>query len=116
MNRFKVMDRHLQIHRNYLLEASAGTGKTFSIQNIIVRFLIETSEDQIEPFPLNKLLVVTFTRASTRDLRLRIRADIEQALDILSDQSDSFSESIPDYLKAIFPTITDQQYLRLNNS
>ena len=56
-----------------------GTGKTFSIQNIVVRLLIESQEHK-EPLSLQKILVVTFTRAATRDLKVRIRSNIEKAL------------------------------------
>ncbi|WP_068471490.1 UvrD-helicase domain-containing protein [Candidatus Protochlamydia phocaeensis] len=101
MKKFNVLDRRLALHQHYLLEASAGTGKTFSIQNIVVRLLIESQQGG-EPLPLSKILVVTFTRAATRDLRLRIRANIEQALAHLNDWlSDTpVEENIPDYLKA----------------
>ncbi len=42
-----------------LLEASAGTGKTFSIKHLVLRLIVE------EKMPINQLLVVTFTRAAT---------------------------------------------------
>ena len=98
MKNFKVLDRNLKLHQNYLLEASAGTGKTFSIQNIVVRLLIESGEHN-DPINLPKILVVTFTKAAARDLKLRIRANIEQAIDFL--QPDSLSDWAPDYLKAL---------------
>ncbi len=98
MKQFNVLERNLSIHQNYLLEASAGTGKTFSIQNIVVRLLLEKPT-----IPLNKILVVTFTRAATRDLLLRIRKNIEDALSVfnrwLIDRS--IKESALDYLQAI---------------
>ena len=96
MKQFDVLDRNLSIHRHYLLEASAGTGKTFSIQNIVVRLLIESTAESIPPL-INQILVVTFTRAATRDLKVRIRANIDLALTHLQG---SF-EAAPDYLKAI---------------
>lgn len=101
MKKFKVLDRNLTLHQHYLLEASAGTGKTFSIQNIVVRLLIEPYGEE-EPLPLQKILVVTFTRAATRDLKIRIRSNIEQAISyLLSWQiGDSLAEQAPDYLKA----------------
>jgi exodeoxyribonuclease V beta subunit len=93
MNRtFDVADRHLQLDQNYLLEASAGTGKTFSIENIVVRFLIDT-----EPLSLEQILVVTFTRAATRDLKMRIRNHIIKSIDCL----ESDKEDAPDYLKQL---------------
>lgn len=101
MKQFKVLDRHLNLHQNYLLEASAGTGKTFSIQNIVVRLLIE-QQGEDEPFLLQKILVVTFTRAATRDLKIRIRSNIDQALQYLQNWlcQDPQMEQAPDYLKA----------------
>jgi exodeoxyribonuclease V beta subunit len=101
MKKFKVLDRNLTLHQHYLLEASAGTGKTFSIQNIVVRLLIESHGEE-EPLPLQKILVVTFTRAATRDLKIRIRSNIEQAINYLQSWQigDSLAEQAPDYLKA----------------
>lgn len=101
MKQFKVLDRNLALHQHYLLEASAGTGKTFSIQNIIVRLLIEPQLEK-NPLSLQKILVVTFTRAATRDLKIRIRSNIEQALDYLqsSQMQGVIAEHAPDYLKA----------------
>jgi exodeoxyribonuclease V beta subunit len=102
MKEFKVLDRDLSLHQHYLIEASAGTGKTFSIQNIIVRLLIEPC-GQEEPILLHKILVVTFTRAAARDLRIRIRLNIEQALNFLQDQQgqEHIVDQAPDYLQAI---------------
>ena len=51
MRSFNVLDRDQNIAQNYLLEASAGTGKTFSIENIVVRLLLE------KDFPLSKSCV-----------------------------------------------------------
>ena len=41
-----------------LIEAAAGTGKTYTIQNLAVRFLLERR------LPIRSLLVVTFTEAA----------------------------------------------------
>ncbi len=62
----------------HLLEASAGTGKTFAIEHIFVRLLLETEHIEAE-----QILAVTFTRASARDLKLRIRSNIEEALRLM---------------------------------
>lgn len=100
MQQFNVLDRHLQIHQHHLLEASAGTGKTFSIQNIVVRLLIESNSLDEDPLALNKILVMTFTRAATRDLKQRIRANIESSINDLNNwiQTGSNDESMADYL------------------
>jgi exodeoxyribonuclease V beta subunit len=49
-----------------LLEASAGTGKTFTIAALAARYVADG-------LPLEKLLVVTFTRMATGELRERVR-------------------------------------------
>jgi len=76
---FDVLDRQRSIHGNAFLEASAGTGKTFAIENIVVRLLIENDPEHV-PLMLERILVVTFTRASTRDLKARVRANLETIL------------------------------------
>ncbi len=50
-----------------VIEASAGTGKTFAISALVTRLIAE------EGLPLEEILVVTFTRAATAELRARVR-------------------------------------------
>ncbi|MGA8164037.1 MAG: UvrD-helicase domain-containing protein [Waddliaceae bacterium] len=76
---FTVLSREQKIHRHYFLEASAWTGKTFAIEHIAVRLLIED-----DPLPLEQILIAAFTKAATRDLLIRIRTTIEQAIACLS--------------------------------
>lgn len=94
--KFDVLSRHCDIHRHYLLEASAGTGKTYSIENVVARLLIEPVPDAGQPLALEQILVVTFTRAATRDLKERIRINLEKARLMLSQEG-----GMPDYLQAI---------------
>jgi len=54
-----------------LIEASAGTGKTFSIAMLVLRFVVE------QQMPIEKVLVVTFTKAATQELRTRIRMRLQ---------------------------------------
>ena len=61
-----------------LLEASAGTGKTYALARIYLRLV---AEHGIE---VGKILVVTFTNAATEELRGRIRELLVEALDGLS--------------------------------
>jgi len=58
-----------------LIEASAGTGKTHTIASLFVRLLLEAD------LTLPEILVVTYTRAATAELRLRIRKRLGQALE-----------------------------------
>lgn len=57
-----------------LIEASAGTGKTFSIAIMVVRLVVE------KRLPMEKILLVTFTKAATAELEDRVRNFIRTAL------------------------------------
>jgi len=59
------------------IEASAGTGKTYALAGLAVRFIAERGVRPAE------LLVVTFTRAATRELRDRIRHRLVEAAEHL---------------------------------
>ena len=61
-----------------LVEASAGTGKTFSITRIFVRLLLEGLD-------LSQILVLSFTNASTNELRERIRKTLKEAFSFLKE-------------------------------
>ena len=63
-----------------LIEASAGTGKTFSIAMLVLRFIVEKKQD------IGSILVVTFTKAATRELRERIRLRLQEAKEILEER------------------------------
>ena len=65
----------------HLLEASAGTGKTYTIAALVLRLVAEQN------IPLDEILVVTFTRAATAELRDRIRARLTQALTAFEQDS-----------------------------
>jgi len=61
-----------------LIEASAGSGKTYTISRIFLRLLMERH------FTVERILVVTFTEAATKELRGRIRAMLAAARQALS--------------------------------
>ena len=54
-----------------LVEASAGTGKTYSIQSAYLRLVLEG-------YPVTGILVVTFTDAATTELRDRLRIVLDE--------------------------------------
>ena len=56
-----------------LLEASAGTGKTWTIAALYLRLLLERGLEVPE------ILVVTFTQAATEELRERIRGRVRES-------------------------------------
>lgn len=63
-----------------LIEASAGTGKTYTIAALYLRLLLGLGGEAafIRPVNVEELLVVTFTEAATEELRGRIRSNIHE--------------------------------------
>lgn len=63
-----------------LIEASAGTGKTFNLAGLYLRLIAE------ENASVRNILVMTFTRAATQELRERIRSRLARAALIAHDR------------------------------
>src|SRR5690606_15998817 len=61
--------RDLDLRRPALLEASAGTGKTYAIEHLVLRILTE-----IEGMELGHIVVLTFTDKATGELKEKIRS------------------------------------------
>ncbi|ABB32122.1 exodeoxyribonuclease V, beta subunit [Geobacter metallireducens RCH3] len=61
-----------------LIEASAGTGKTYAIACLYLRLVVERG---LKP---EEILVVTFTEAATKELRSRIRERLREARDVFA--------------------------------
>ncbi len=63
-----------------LIEASAGTGKTFTIGVLYLRLLLGLGGDTAYPrrLTVEEILVVTFTEAATEELKGRIRSNIHR--------------------------------------
>ncbi|MCP5501413.1 MAG: UvrD-helicase domain-containing protein [Leptospiraceae bacterium] len=64
--------------RHAVIEASAGTGKTYAITRLVLE-LIKGSDNQKnkrKPVPLNNILLVTFTEKATSELKMRIRSEL----------------------------------------
>ena len=60
-----------------LIEAGAGTGKTYTITTLVLRLILE------EALPVETILVVTFTTAATAELRDRVRNRLKTAQSVL---------------------------------
>lgn len=71
MLKFDCLSNDVPLFGPHFLEASAGTGKTFAIEHIVARLLLQKID-------LSQILVVTFTKAATRELKLRIRSNLEK--------------------------------------
>jgi exodeoxyribonuclease V beta subunit len=66
--------QRIRKHRCAVIEASAGTGKTFAIEHLVLDLLL-SGECAVE-----QILVVTFTEKATAELRIRIREAIAKFL------------------------------------
>ena len=73
-----------------LVEASAGTGKTYAITGLFLRLLLEKS------LAVHQILVVTYTEAATEELKDRIRSKIREAFEAFSrgKSEDSFLQKL----------------------
>lgn len=83
-----LLSREFNPNSHLILEASAGTGKTFSIQHLYIRHLVKDDN----PLTVQQILVVTFTNAAVKELKSRIRATLKGLLE---------GDEWPDYLQAV---------------
>ncbi|OQY59557.1 MAG: exodeoxyribonuclease V subunit beta [Desulfobacteraceae bacterium 4572_88] len=75
-----------------LIEASAGTGKTYTITGLFLRLILE------KHLPVSEILVVTFTEAATAELTDKIRVRLRDASESLArgGGEDFFLQSLAD--------------------
>ena len=77
-------------HDRYaVIEASAGTGKTFALVELVLELMLE------QEIPLKSILLVTFTEKATAELRLRLRTKLWELLEACEKNSASF-QTIPE--------------------
>jgi exodeoxyribonuclease V beta subunit len=90
-----------------LIEASAGTGKTYTITTLILRLILEKG------LKIDNILVVTFTEAATEELRDRVRRRLHQALTAFQQ-----GESSDEVLQSLIQASTDHKdaIFRLTNA
>lgn len=88
MKEFDVF--RIPLEGTHLVEANAGTGKTYALSGLFLRLILE--KDLLP----GEILVVTYTRAATQELRDRIRRMLRHALDFFSRDVpvDSFIERV----------------------
>ncbi len=78
-----------------LIEASAGTGKTFTIAMLALRMVVELD------IPIDKILVVTFTKAATEELKTRIRNRLTETKSLLINQNLESGNPISEWLERL---------------
>ena len=78
-----------------LIEASAGTGKTYAIAMLVLRFVVEANID------IKQLLVVTYTKAATEELKERIRSRLADAKLALAGKTAQIDPNISHWLSSL---------------
>jgi exodeoxyribonuclease V beta subunit len=78
----------------HLIEASAGTGKTYTITSLVLRLLVE------EERPIESILAVTFTNAATAELKSRVYERILQAQAVLAEKKSAAGDAALERLLA----------------
>lgn len=77
----QITNPDLTLSGGLLVEASAGTGKTYNIQNVYLRLVA------IFGLRVQNILVVTFTEAATQELRDRLRQILRDCERFLAEQT-----------------------------
>lgn len=74
-------------NKTSLIEASAGTGKTYNITSIFERLVVEKGID------VKNILVVTFTEPATAELKTRIRKNLKDFCDNKKEQDKEYKRA-----------------------
>ena len=85
------------------IQASAGTGKTYTLAALATRFIAERDLD------VSELLIVTFTRAATSELRARVRERLVGAADFLAAEPASTTPADTDDELLVHLAATDRE-------
>ena len=94
-----------------LLEASAGTGKTFTVAALVTRFVAEGHAT------LDQLLVITFGRAASQELRERVREQLVAAERALADPGAADrTHPVVDHLLTADPAEVAERHRRLRDA
>ena len=91
---FDIFTHPLKLGAQSLIEASAGTGKTTALENLVLRLIIDGVEQDgtLRPMKMSEILLVTFTEAATAELVQRVRENINDSITLLnSDKLDNNS-------------------------
>ena len=102
----------LPLNQVNLIEASAGTGKTYTIGSIYLRLLLQAGENCFSrPLNVEEILVVTFTEMATEDLKRKIRERLTAAISVFSEYYEKQDKAIftgeHQFLAELLPYLED---------
>jgi exodeoxyribonuclease V beta subunit len=96
--------------RHAVIEASAGTGKTFTIEHLVVDLVLRHGAR------IDDLLMLTFTERAANELRTRIRAKLVEIVDNSPGRADSNGQGEANGDGEAFWLIDDPARLRLTQA
>jgi exodeoxyribonuclease V beta subunit len=89
----------LELDRHAVVEASAGTGKTYTLEQLVLRLLTDGHAT------LDQILLVTYTEKATGELKARLRKRLETALSEQPEHEAALRAALDDYDQAPIFTI-----------
>ena len=92
MERFNLLGPLPAERSTTVLQASAGTGKTFALAGLVTRYVAEGEAT------LEQMLLITFSRAASQELRERVRSQIVHAVRAFEDASAADNNELVAYL------------------
>lgn len=95
----------------FLIEASAGTGKTWTLERLYIKALLEGSNSDNEALGIENILVVTFTKDAVHELKVRIYAQLQKTTEILFDL---YNNEVQEQVKDYFTEYLKLRYLKFD--
>jgi exodeoxyribonuclease V beta subunit len=92
MERFNLVGPLPAERSTTVLQASAGTGKTFALAGLVTRYVADGEAT------LEQMLLITFSRAASQELRERVRSQIVQAVNAFKDPAAARDNELVAYL------------------
>jgi exodeoxyribonuclease V beta subunit len=89
----------IDLDRHAVVEAAAGTGKTYTLEHLVRRLLLANKAN------LDQILLVTYTEKATGELKGRLRKNLEQAVVDHPENKDRFQQAIDQFDQAHITTI-----------
>ncbi len=89
----------IDFDKDAIVEASAGTGKTNTLEKLVLRFVVE------EGVPIEKILLVTFTEKAAGELKDRIRDALEKELAAGKGDAERLKKALRGFDDATISTI-----------
>jgi ATP-dependent helicase/nuclease subunit A len=81
-----------ETHRSFVVEASAGTGKTTTLIGRMLHLVLEKGPSG-QPVPLSRICAITFTEKAAGEMKIRLRQSFEQVLSDSRSLADSLSRA-----------------------